>query len=47
MFVCIISKPFDLDQMRMGWINNNLAGKRIFIKQFVVALIDLILAILL
>ena len=44
MFVHVISKPLDLDKMRMGWIRNNSVDKKIltekiFSKQFSVALI--------
>ena len=44
MFVHVISKPLDLDKMRMGWIRNNLVDKKILTekilsKQFSVALI--------
>ena len=50
MFLHLISKPLDLEQMRMGWIRNNSVGKkkieqRIFKRQFSVAMINSILAI--
>ena len=28
MFLHLISKPLDLEQMRMGWIRNNSVGKK-------------------
>ena len=51
MFVHIISKLLDFDQMRMGQIRNNSVGKKkilaekIFSRYFSVAFIDLIVTI--
>ena len=48
MFVDIISKPLDFEQMGMGWIRNNLVGKKnltdkLLSRKYSVALINIII----